>query len=72
MVDRNQKSEVQRDIEFLKELKADLDAFQDGRDTTRLDALGEKLNDWIDELSRVKAGTANGILICQRGTEGSV
>jgi len=48
--DRNDATEIQRDIKFLRELKADLTAGQNG-DPTRLQALGEKLDHWIDELN---------------------
>lgn len=50
MANRNNTNEIQRDIEFLQELKSDLKAGQNG-DTTRLKALGEKLDHWIDELN---------------------
>ena len=49
MADRNQQAEIQRDIEFLRELKLDLEAGRNG-DQTRLQALSEKLDHWIDEL----------------------
>ncbi|MDD2892553.1 MAG: hypothetical protein PHF20_01370 [Halothiobacillaceae bacterium] len=49
MADRNDASEIQRDIEFLQELKADLKAGRGG-DETRFEALDGKLDDWIHEL----------------------
>lgn len=51
MADRNQPSEIQRDIEFLQELKTDLEVGCNG-DPVRLQALSEKLEHWIDELSQ--------------------
>lgn len=53
MADRNNASEIQRDIEFLQELKADLKAGRDG-DETRFQSLDGKLDDWIHELRERK------------------
>lgn len=51
MKNRNLKSEVERDVSFLKEILDDLKAAQDGDPIRQQDAIG-KIEDWINELEQ--------------------
>lgn len=45
--------QAQKDIPFLKEIKARLTKYRDGKDVTQLEMVFNMLDHWIDELEEL-------------------
>lgn len=52
-INRNSKREIERDIEFLKEIKEKFQSAKEKRDPTLYDYGYKLIGDWIDELSEL-------------------